>query len=588
MAKATRRGFLGAMAVAGGAAAGLATGESAANATTAGRSSHGRSECAPPPNAATIKPDDPRYAELITRGYNSRFLAQPESVRVVHSAEQVVQVVNEAVRAGKKIVVRSGGHCFENFVDDPATSIIIDVSEMNDVYFDPAHKAFAIEAGATLGQAYRSLYLGWGVTIPAGGCPSVGAGGHIAGGGYGPQSRRHGLVIDHLHGVEVVVVDRSGRARIVVATREARDPNRDLWWAHAGGGGGNFGIVTRYLMRSPNARGNDPATLLPRPPAQQLVVSASWSWENMTEEALSRLADNYARWQQQNHADPAFESIDSSLTMYHRSSGRIELFTAMDGDVPGADGILWTLVQTVGEGVGIEPTFDYFSVAPWLRVTLSYDSGAGAYALRFKSKAGYLRKPWTPAQLKVVYRYLTEGEGDVGASVYLMSLGGKINAVDPAATANPHRTAPLIGFFDVGWWDPAEDDKWLASIRDAYREMHADTGGVPVPGEAYDGAYINYPDNDLADPALNTSGVPWHKLYYKDNYPKLQQVKAKWDPRNVFNHALSVRLPGASDTLPSPPPQTRPKNPRKAETKKYPRRVSPRHANNLRSLGRPD
>ncbi|MGC5011929.1 FAD-binding oxidoreductase [Streptosporangium sp. DT93] len=582
MAKATRRGFLEVMAVAGGAAVGLAAGDSEAGVANA--ASPG---CPPTPDASTIGPDDPRYAELVSRGYNARFMAQPESVRVVHSAQQIVQVVNEAVRANKKIVVRSGGHCFENFVDDPSVSIIIDISEMNDVYFDARHKAFAIEAGATLGKAYRSLYLGWGVTIPAGGCPSVGAGGHIAGGGYGPQSRRHGLVIDHLYGVEVVVVDRSGRARIVVATREARDPNRDLWWAHAGGGGGNFGIVTRYLMRSPGATGNNPATLLPKPPAQQYVVSASWSWENMTEESLSRLADNYARWQHQNHAEPAFASIDSSLTMYHRSSGRIELFAAMDGDVPGADGILWTLVQTVGEGVGIEPVFDYFSVAPWMKVTLSYDSGAGAYALMFKSKAGYLKKPWTPAQLKVIYRFLTEGEGDVGASVYLMSLGGKINAVDPAATANPHRTAPLIGFFDIGWWDPAEEEKWLTAIREAYREVHADTGGVPVPGDAYDGAYINYPDNDFADPALNTSGVPWHKLYYKDNYPRLQQVKAKWDPRNVFNHALSVRLPGASHSL---PPQPRPDASRRSartEPKKYPARVSPRHANNLRSLGQP-
>jgi len=65
--------------------------------------------------------------------------------------------------------------------------------------------------------------------------------------------------------------------------------------------------------------------------------------------------------------------------------------------------------------------------------------------------------------------------------------------------------------------------------------------GFGLPGEAYDGALINHPDTDLADPALNTSGVPWHTLYYKGNYPRLQQVKAKWDPRDVFHHALSIR-----------------------------------------------
>jgi FAD/FMN-containing dehydrogenase len=51
---------------------------------------------------------------------------------------------------------------------------------------------------------------------------------------------------------------------------------------------------------------------------------------------------------------------------------------------------------------------------------------------------------------------------------------------------------------------------------------------------------INHPDVDLADPEWNTSGVPWHTLYYKDNYPRLQRIKARWGPRNVFRHALSI------------------------------------------------
>jgi aclacinomycin oxidase len=81
----------------------------------------------------------------------------------------------------------------------------------------------------------------------------------------------------------------------------------------------------------------------------------------------------------------------------------------------------------------------------------------------------------------------------------------------------------------------------LAWLRAFYRDLFAETGGVPVPGERNDGAMINHPDADLADPKLNTSGVPWHTFYYKDNYPRLQSVKARWDPRNVFHHALSIR-----------------------------------------------
>jgi aclacinomycin oxidase len=78
-------------------------------------------------------------------------------------------------------------------------------------------------------------------------------------------------------------------------------------------------------------------------------------------------------------------------------------------------------------------------------------------------------------------------------------------------------------------------------VRAFYRELFAETGGVPAPGEFYDGALINHPDVDLADPSLNTSGIPWHTIYYNANYERLRRVKAKWDPRNVFRHALSIR-----------------------------------------------
>ena len=100
------------------------------------------------------------------------------------------------------------------------------------IYYDSEVGAFAIEPGVRLGEMYRRLFLGWGVTIPAGVSPNVGVGGHVLGGGFGYLCRQHGLAADHLYGVEVVVVDETGTAKSVTATREPSDPNRDLWWAH--------------------------------------------------------------------------------------------------------------------------------------------------------------------------------------------------------------------------------------------------------------------------------------------------------------------------------------------------------------------
>jgi hypothetical protein len=98
---------------------------------------------------------------------------------------------------------------------------------MTDLRFEPKMCAVAVEAGVTLGEAYRKLYFGL-----AGESPDIGFGGHVVGGAFGLLCRKHGLAGDHLHAVEVVVVHAAGTARSVVATREPTDPNRALWRAH--------------------------------------------------------------------------------------------------------------------------------------------------------------------------------------------------------------------------------------------------------------------------------------------------------------------------------------------------------------------
>ncbi|MDQ6829846.1 MAG: BBE domain-containing protein [Gemmatimonadota bacterium] len=118
-----------------------------------------------------------------------------------------------------------------------------------------------------------------------------------------------------------------------------------------------------------------------------------------------------------------------------------------------------------------------------------------------------------------------------------------MNAVAPDATAAAQRGSILDTAYTVGWGNPADENRGLAWVRDLYRELFADSGGVPVPSATSEGALINHPDADLADPNWNTSGVPWHAIYYQNNYARLQLVNARWDPRDVFHHALSIRLP---------------------------------------------
>ena len=531
----SRRGLLaGAGAVVGGAAVG-------------GVGMAGGAQAAPGGfGPVSVRPGDPRYENLL-RGNNFRFVGHPDEVRVVSSAEQVVAAVSDAVRTGRRIAARSGGHCFENFTADPGVRLLLDLSPMDEVGYDPARRAFAVQPGATLGRVYRTLQKGWGVTIPAGGCPEVGAGGHIAGGGYGPLSRRYGSVVDHLYAVEVVVVDRRGRAGAVVATRDAGDPNRDLWWAHTGGGGGNFGVVTRYWLRSPGATGADPAGLLPKAPAQMLECLVEWAWDaSMTEDAFTRLLHNFGTWHERN-SEPGspYAGLYGILLPTHQRSGGFAMVVQIDAGLPRADAMVTEFVTAVTAGTGLTPVLNARRTMPWMHLMTWPGTGepGDQFNRRYKIKAAYLRKGYDAGQLSAIYRNLTNDTGTGNCGMLLVGYGGQVRSVPPGATAVAQRDVIMKAVFQNIWVDETSDAASLSWVRNLYRDVYAATGGAPVPNDANDGSYINYPDADLADPAWNTSGVPWSTLYYKDNYPRLQQVKARWDPRDVFRHALSIEPP---------------------------------------------
>jgi aclacinomycin oxidase len=93
----------------------------------------------------------------------------------------------------------------------------------------------------------------------------------------------------------------------------------------------------------------------------------------------------------------------------------------------------------------------------------------------------------------------------------------------------------------AGWQEPGDEAVNMMWVRQFYQDLFADTGGVPIPNDVTSGASINHPDRDLADPDWNTSDCAWYTMYYRGNYPRLQGLKLRWDPRDVFHHALSIR-----------------------------------------------
>ncbi|MGW0247604.1 FAD-binding oxidoreductase [Nocardia goodfellowii] len=486
--------------------------------------------------ARVVGPADPEYRSLTLRGYNRRFVAQPSKIFLPASAEETSDAVGRAVAEGLRVAARSGGHCFDGLVDDARTQAIIDMSRMNRVYFDEARQAYSVDAGTELGAMYEQLFRGWGVTIPAGICLGVGAGGYLSGGGYGPLSRRLGLAADHVYGVEVVTVDVTGKPSVVVATSDG--PDADLWWAHTGGGGGNFGVVTRFLLRTHSAA---PGRLLPEPPANMLHARLVVPFAG--EESFVRLLDNYLTFFERNsQPDSRFAGLYAPLHV-KPIAGSSDILVLLDADSSDARACYDEFVAAVSDGVLPPPVVPPLELKSYSDTVSQVYYAKGAQPPRVKVKAAYLRRTYTSEQLRTIYRHMTDVRSIGESQLEFLPFGGAINARAADATAMPVRDSFMKMLIHAAWRIPAEDEKFLSWAREMYRDIYAETGGVPVPGDVDGGSYINYPDPDLRDPHWNTSGVPWHALYFRDNYPRLQQVKAQWDPHNIFRHPLSIDPP---------------------------------------------
>jgi aclacinomycin oxidase len=481
---------------------------------------------------------------VIERQFNKRYRARPDYVQLTQTTDQIVAAVDDAVRDGRRLVVTAGGHCLEGFVSDPEVRVIIDVSPMNRVYHDLTMRAVAIEAGATVGEAFQALFDRWGVVVPLGEYPGVGIGGHVVGGGFGFLCRELGLAADYLHAVEVVTVDASGRARITVATRDPSDPNHALWWAHTGGGGGNFGIVTRYWFRAPDAVSEEPASFLPKAPRSVTTFEAEWDWSAVDQATFRRLLQNHGTWSERNSgARSPHVSLWSLLEIHRKQFGKI-IIRGLSTASTGAERQIDDYLSSLAHGAAA-PRLRHNGGMSWLDFALNpfpelFTMPPGGVSAKIKD--ALLKRRLADRQIDIAYEYLTSDAYDVmGGVLGLATYGGRVNAVPPDATASAARDAIFDMACSVGWLDAREAAANLRWARSFYRDLFAETGGVPVPGGAYAGSLINHPDVDLADPSFNRSGVPWSTLYYNGNYPRLQRVKHRWDPLNVFRHALSIQ-----------------------------------------------
>jgi aclacinomycin oxidase len=282
--------------------------------------------------------------------------------------------------------------------------------------------------------------------------------------------------------------------------------------------------------------------LLPRPPGTVLVTTVSWPWSQLTQADFTTLVTNHGAWHAANSAPGnAYQSLFSALILEQSGAGQVVLICEIDASLPNASTMMTSYISALSQNMTTPHVMQQVTM-PWLNAALAGLYGGSPGALnRVKSKGSYLREPYGPDQIATLYKYLTSDTYTGLTALALFSYGGAVNAVAPGDTANPHRDSILLAYLAAFWSDPTQDDQHIAWIRSIYKDLYTAGGGVPASNSATDGSYINYPDVDLADPAVNTSGIPWSTLYFGDNYPRLQQIKQRYDPADVFQHPLSVR-----------------------------------------------
>jgi FAD/FMN-containing dehydrogenase len=429
-----------------------------------------------------IGPQDPDYEAARTVLVPAAADRRPAAVVRVSNAEDVVQVVDFARDNGVELAVRSGGHSASGHstVDG---GIVLDLHDMKGLEIDVANRTAWAETGLTAieystATGERGLATGFGDT------GSVGIGGITLGGGVGYLGRLHGLTIDNVLAAEIVTAD--GQLRRVDAEHEP-----DLFWAIRGGGG-NFGVVTRFQYRLADVSQFTGGMLVL--PATPEVVEGFVAAAEAAPDELSTIANIMSAPPMPFLPDEAVGSI-VVLGML-----------AYTGDRESAERVLApfrALATPLADSVAANPyttmyppdDTDYHPTAE--ARTMFIDHVDRATAGLIVDRLNAIEAPMRVAQLRV--------------------LGGAIARVPSDATAYAHRSGRImvnVAAFYEGEEDRVPKADWVKRFSEALYQGN-------------DAAYVNFVgDEGEARTRAAYPGATWDRL---------ARIKAQYDPDNLFH-----------------------------------------------------
>jgi len=442
-------------------------------------------------SGGVITPGDAGYDEA-RRVYNAMIDRRPAVIVRCASAADVAAAVDFARENGLALAVRGGGHSVPGFgtVDD---GVVADLSGMRAVTVDPAKRTARAEGGATWGD-FNEATAAFGLATTGGIISTTGVAGLTLGGGIGYLARGFGLSCDNLISAEIVTAD----GKMVTASE---DEHADLFWAIRGGGG-NFGVATALEFRLH--------------PVKEIYGGPMFFAMKDAESVLRYYREFIAEAPEQFGGFPAFQIAPPLpfIPVERHGETFLAFIACWAGPVDEGEQILKPLhdvAEVVAEHVG---------PMPYPALNSAFDALVPA-GLQHYWKANFVRELTDDA----IAAHLVHGPKvpAVNSTVHIYPINGACHRVAADATAFAYRDATFAPVIAGMWPDPSQNDANIKWVRDYYAAT------APLSEE---GGYINFMAGDDQDRI---------KANYRGNYPRLVDVKRRYDADNLFRVNQNIK-----------------------------------------------
>lgn len=439
-----------------------------------------------------VLPGDPSYDED-REIWNAMIDRRPAVIVQCAEADDVTHAISFARENGLEISIRGAGHNIAgNALCD--NGLMIDFSNMKNVRVDAAKRRAYVEPGATLAD-FDAAVQKHGLATPVGINSTTGISGLTLGGGFGWLTRKYGMTIDNLVSADVVAADGK-------KMRAGENENADLFWAIRGGGG-NFGVVTRYEFKLHPVGTEILAGLLVFPFKQAKQVLTQYR------EFIESAPEDLSVWVVLRQSPPL-----PFLPEYVHGKEVVILAIFYAGDVNQGKKLIEPLRHfgdPHGEHIGAQPYTEWQKAFDPLLTP-----GARNY--------------WKSHNLIVlndgVMDTMIEFAGKLPSpkcEIFIGLLAGAANRVPADSMAYAHRDAKFALNVHGRWDQAADDERCIAWAREFFESSAPYASGT---------VYVNFMTKDEVDRIAAA---------YGSNYDRLVQIKRKYDPENVFHLNQNIK-----------------------------------------------